>query len=329
MEPVEWTATAGGQVDDDSHGDVNLGVRSGAWSAVLRTDAPELTWSPSGERGRSWIGLRGHGFAAQMFISPWTNGAPDPTRAYAAASAGLEAGTVRYGPLGTYYGGRIAADGIWSFPNGGATDVPGPRYVGTADAILGLWRPSLSAWARGGVDAELAEGTVVSPHLSLQAHWTPEITVSGVVLGPRVEAWGGVAESQDELLRTRLGGLNPWVVPLAGAAWAEWWVEDYGVARLGGTIGVGEGGAKQLGLRVSPFVDLAGFDDQGAYGVGLGLRAWRGRLFVDATGGLAPEIPRQPGYHAMSVWFSLGWDWGTLAGPADDDPPGPPGTDWP
>lgn len=326
---TEWTATAGGQIDDDSHGDVNLGIRHGPWAAVLRTDAPELTWSPSGEHGRAWVLVRGHFFAAQMYISPWRDGAPEPESATGAASAGVEAGAIRYLPGGLYAGGRLSGDGIWALTD---TVAWGGRSVGTADAILGLWRPGLTAWARGGLDAEAGDtgqGLVLSPHLSLQAHWTPEITVGGVALGPRVEGWAGVAERQDDLLRTRLGGLNPWVVPMAGAAWAEWWVEDYGVARLGGTIGYGEAGPGRVGLRVSPFVDLAAFDAEDAYGLGVSLRAWRGRLFLDATGGVAPQIERQPGFSAMSLWFAVGWDWGTANGPAGDTPPGPPATYWP
>ncbi|MFN7147768.1 MAG: hypothetical protein ACK4YP_28620, partial [Myxococcota bacterium] len=102
----------GGQIDADPHGDANVGVRAGDWTVALRTDAPEITWAPGGERGRSWVTARGHAFAAQMFLSPWTDGAPDPARAHFAASAGLEAGWVGYGPHGTYFGGRGALDGV-------------------------------------------------------------------------------------------------------------------------------------------------------------------------------------------------------------------------
>lgn len=50
---------------------------------------------------------------------------------------------------------------------------------------------------------------------------------------PRFELRAGWARGQDRVLRTRLGGLNPYVVPLAGAAWAEWLVERYVAGRAG------------------------------------------------------------------------------------------------
>lgn len=333
--PLEWHASAGGQIDADSHGDVNLGVRSGAWSFVLRTDAPEITWAPSNDRGRAWVTARGHAFAAGLFISPWADGAPDPDRALRAASVGAEAGWVGYGPHGIYAGGRAAIDGVFFGDHGGAVAIPGPRAVATIDAIAGLWRPGFSAWARGGVDFTAPDGEGVrSPHLVGELHWAPAQHVGTVALAPRVEAWAGVADEQDALLHARIGGLSPWVVPVAGAAWAEWWAEDYAAVRIGPTVGVGEAGARSLGFRVSPFADFATFgggtgDTGSAAGFGVGVRAWRGRLFADVTGGYAPWITRQEGVSRASMWVSLGWDWGTAAGPTSETAPGPMGIYWP
>jgi hypothetical protein len=335
--PVEWLAVAGGQIDADSHGDVNLGVRRGAWTLQLRTDAPELTWAPSGERGRAWVTVRGHAFAAAMYISPWAGGAPDPDRALRASSVGGEAGWVGYGPGGLYAGGRASLDGVFfgAMPET-AFDVPSPRAVATLDALIGLWRPGLSAWMRAGVDFtdDGAGGGRRAPHLAGELHWTPDLHVGSLALAPRVEAWAGLAGNQDDLLHARIGGVNPWVVPLAGAAWAEWWAEDYAAVRAGPTVGVGDPGARSLGVRVSPFVDLAAFGggtgDQGhALGLGVGMRAWRGRLFADVTGGYAPGIARQAGVGRGSVWVAVGWDWGTAKGPTSAAAPGPMGTYWP
>jgi hypothetical protein len=327
MHPVlEWQATAGGQIDSDSHGDVNLGLRTGPWTFVLRTDAPEITWAPSDDRGRAWVTARGHAFAAAMLISPWTDGAPDPGRARRASSVGIEAGGVRYGPAGLYVGGRAAFDGVFLGPTA-AGETGAPHLVTGADLIAGWWRPDVSAWARGGADLDVVSAdATLSPHLAAELHWNPRGNRGSWAIAPRVEVWAGLAEDQGELVRARLGGLNPWVVPLAGAAWAEWWVEDYAVARLGGTVGPGTG---ETGLRASPFVDLAAFDGQEAAGFGLGVRGWRRRAFVDVTGGWAPWIAREPGVSRVSVWFSLGLDWGAGSKPASDRVPGPPGTSWP
>jgi hypothetical protein len=225
--------------------------------------------------------------------------------------------------------GVIVTDPVaYGRPTGAAP--PDARAVGTVDAIVGWYTPAARGWARAGVDIATTDATALrAPHLVGAFAWMPDWRAGGVALAPRVELHAGIAENQDDLLRTRLGGLNPWVVPLAGAAWAEWWVEDYAAARLGGTVGAGEPGAKQVGVRVSPFVDLATFDGDAAAGFGLGVRAWRGRLFADLTGGVAPWIPRQDNVGRTSVWFAVGWDWGTRAGPSDAGPPGPPGVDWP
>jgi len=336
--PVEWLAVAGGQIDADSHGDMNLGLRRGAWTLQLRTDAPELTWAPSGESGRAWITARGHAFAAAMYISPWAEGAPDPARSLRASSVGGEAGWVGYGPGGMYAGGRAAIDGVFFGAMPETTiAVPSPRAVATIDALVGLWRPGLSTWMRAGVDFA-SPGTdgegLRAPHLVGELHWTPDLHVGPLALAPRVEAWAGLAAGQDDLLHARIGGVNPWVVPVAGAAWAEWWAEDYAALRAGPTLGVGEPGARTLGLRVSPFVDLAAFGGgtgaKGrALGLGLGVRAWRGRLFADVTGGYAPFIERRADIGRSSVWFAVGWDWGTAKGPTSEAAPGPMGTYWP
>lgn len=56
--PVELRALAGAQIDSDSHGEFDVGVRSGPWSAELYTDTLDLRWSPAHEHGRSWVAAR-------------------------------------------------------------------------------------------------------------------------------------------------------------------------------------------------------------------------------------------------------------------------------
>lgn len=318
--PIDWLATISYQVDPDAHGDVSLGIRRGDFAATVRTDTTELRWSPEGDRGSSWVALRAQAWAYGLIHAPWTDGAPDPSRGLVARAGVLEAGTVRYLPRGLYAGGRLAGTGLlFAAQDATATDtrrgaVPDPRGVVTVEAIAGWWRSEVAAYARAGADA----GTLgLSPHIVGELHWAPRWVVA-----PRVELWAGWAEGQDFTTRTRLGGLNPWVVPLAGAGWGELWVEDYAAARLGPTAGTD-------GVRGGPFVDLAAFDGGATAGFGGELRVWRKRAFVDLAAGYAPWIERQEGVSRLVGWVSLGMDWGHGWTPRGDTPAGPLGSQWP
>lgn len=295
---IEWRAAVGGQIDSDSHGAVDVGVRKGAWSAELLTDTVQLRYGPEYADGRMWLAARGEFAAAGLFITPWTDGGPDPSRALLASYGGLEWGAVRY--LGPFYGGVSASARAYVFGGREETkiEVPGPEVVGELYVTGGYWRPTLQLWGQAGV--RTASG--LSPSVSVQGSWRP-----AWIVAPRVEVRAGMADNADDVLRTRLGGLTPYVVPVAGAAWAEWWVEDYGAARAGAELHLRPGAWT---VDAGPFVDLAVFDAQHAEGFGLGVKATRGRLFGEVIGGYAPWIPRQDGVGRASVWFTLGVDWG-------------------
>lgn len=119
---LEWRAALGGQLDADSHGIADVGVRSGELSAELLTDTLDLRWSPEGDRGRAWVALRGEAGAAGLFISPWQDGAPAPTSALTSFYAGVEGGAVRYLPQG-FYGGAQASARYQGFGARGETTV--------------------------------------------------------------------------------------------------------------------------------------------------------------------------------------------------------------
>lgn len=143
-------------------------------------------------------------------------------------------------------------------------------------------------------------GGATAPHAQGSARIRPDWTVA-----PLVMAWGGVAEGQDFLTRSRMGGLNPYVIPLAGAGWAEWWVEDYGVLRAGPSA--------QLGAVRLEAVGDVGWSDVsgGVWGVGLLSRTQPAarRWFVQADVGYGGGVVRAPGVGAASVWFLVGVDW--------------------
>lgn len=312
--PLEWIATGSYERDPDSHGDLTLGLRKGPFSAVVRTERPEIRWSPSDEHGHSWLSLHGHVWASRLIHAPWADGAPAPERAISAPSIGLDAGTARHAGHGFWYGGRAGAE-YYLFQARPETTiaVPDPRLIATVDLLAGRWLREFEITIRAGLDWS----EDLQPHIAADLHWGPRWLVA-----PRLEVWAGAAERQDFVTRTRMGGLSPWAVPLAGAGWGELWVEDYVVARVGPTVGV-------EGFRAGPFVDLAAWDDDATTTFGAGGRFWRGRFYVEAAGGYAPWIERQEGVSRLAAWASVGFDWGHGWTPADDLPAGPNDSVWP
>ncbi|MFT4625664.1 MAG: hypothetical protein ACI8PZ_004333 [Myxococcota bacterium] len=311
---AEWRVAVGAQADADSHGILDLGWRRGAWSVELLTDTVDGRWSPSWDGGRAWVAARVQPFAGQMLISPWVDGAPAPELALMGIQAGPEGGAVAYLPGGLYAGGALAAR-YWTFaPRGSETtaEVPAPRPVGTADAILGWWRPAAELTIRAGADLTPDR---LAPHavarLEVRPRW---------VVAPYLLAHGVIADDQDFLLTTRVGGLTPYVVPVAGAAWAEWWAEDVAAARVGPRWQPDWG---HIGL----VADVAWFDGQTAAGFATTARVAVAPWFADLAVGYAPWIERAPNVGRASVYFLLGRTWSAIrprSAPADtldaDDP---------
>ncbi len=287
----------GVDLNETPHGLVNVEVRRGAWTGSLITDTLQARWDPAGERGRAWVAGRGEFGAAGLMISPWTDGAPDPDRAMAVSYGGLEGGAVRYLSRGLYAGGQGSARYyVFSEVGQGRRSLPADHPVVGGDGLVGWWTPEAQAWARLGVDYSL--GTW-APHAHVELK-----SRADKALAPRFELRAGWAQHQDEVLRTRVGGLNPYVVPLAGAAWGELWVEDYAALRGGGGW---HGGRVEADL----LVDVVSSDVQAsAAGFALDTRWKHERLYLDADAGYAPFLLRQEGVGAWSVWLVFGREWG-------------------
>ncbi len=291
----EWRAAAGAQIDPSSHGVVDFGVRKGPWSIQLLTDTLDLRWAPESDRGRWWIAARGEAFAAGLLITPWTRGAPDPTRALTASYGGLEGGFLRYfGPV--YLGAQLAERGyVFGAREQTAIPVPGITSLLSADFVAGYYQPSLHVWVRAGIDLQ---DKALSAHVAGEGVFRP-----AGLLAPRLEVRAGWGFQQTDLTRTRLGGLNPYVVPLAGAGWAEFWVENYAAGRAGLTL-------KTKHVEAGVLVDAAAFEGTIATGLAGTVRGtWR-RWFAEATVGWAPGIPRQDGVWRVAMWALIGTDWG-------------------
>lgn len=291
-EAIEWRVAAGAQIDSDSHGLVDVAAAGGPWSASLYTDTVQLRWAPEHVSGRHWVALQAEAAAAGLVISPWTNGAPDPSRALVGSTAGVEGGSLRYGPHGLYGGASLALT-QWVFGRKSAATTsmpPSDRAIGVADALGGWWRPWTDGWLRAGLDGQLGQ---VEAHAHLTARLHPDWRVA-----PLVECRAGAATDVDEVTATRLGGLVPHVVPVAGAAWAEWWVEDYAAIRVGPRVNAGP-------WHFGAVADAARFDADHAEGFGLIAAYDRAPWSADAHVGWAPWIERAEGVSRGSVYVRV------------------------
>lgn len=303
--PWQGRFAVGGEISATSFGIIDLGLRKGPLSIQVLTDTLDLRWAPEVTRGRYFVGLRVQTFAAGLMFSPWRDGAPDPSRAWNAAYVGADGGYVRY-LSGGWYAGVQGSARLYLFWARESTTVPppGPTPLFTAELLLGHYTKDSHISLRAGADAELA---IASPHVIVEAVVRPDWAFA-----PHVEARAAWAMNQDVLMRTRLGGLNPYVVPLAGAAWAEFWVESYVALRAGPSIRARLPGRGAHTLQLTAVGDVAGTEGSLLAGFGL-LTRWRyRRLFVDASLGYAPWIKRQEGVARTAGFLLVGADWGSF-----------------
>ena len=298
LRPWEWRGSFGGEFGSTSHGTFDLGVRRGPFVIELLSDTLEVRWAPESATGRWWVALRGEAIAAGLMISPWTNGKPDPSRDLYAGYLGGDAGWIHYvSPL--YLGVHGMLREYFFAGNSDTTiAVPDPATLATLEAVVGRYVPGFHVWMRGGVDVRPGAQTVLQPHLAGEATIRPELE-----LAPAVELRAGWASGQDFITLTRVGGLNPYVVPVAGAGWAEWWVQNYVAARLG----INWRGPR---LELGALADVAIFDS--GFHAGFAVRGgWhQGRYSLDAELGYAPWIARGPEVDRISFYLLAAMAWG-------------------
>jgi hypothetical protein len=295
---ITCLAAVGGQINADPHGELTLSLGGPRARLGWYTDTLLARAEAERPQGRGWAELGGQFAGAGLLAWPWRDGAPAPEAALFASTLGGEVGAQRYLPAGLYLGGTLSLR-RWRFSavEGSTAAPPEPRNIAQAELIGGLYRSeAVHLWGRAGLSQE---GPQSAPHLVGEARYQP----IDRRIGPHLRLSAGLAEGQTDRTTTRLGGLNPHVVPLAGAGWGEWWVEDYAALRVGASVGRPQ--AEDWGLRVAPIVDLAAFDGQRAYGLGALVRAHRGRGALVLDLGHAPAIVRQPGIGRSSLYLSL------------------------
>ena len=301
--PLDLLAAAGGQIDASSHGDLTLQLAAPHAAIALYTDTLELRADHPLPHGKIEGARRGEGGAAGLFISPWTDGAPDPARALAASYAGGRIGAQRYLPRGAYLGAQAQGARWWFSPLDSTTIAPLANRTVLQGALgAGLYHDEARRlYLSGGLD--LDDGAP-APFLRGEGHFTP----TNRRVAPHLEAWGGLAAGESAVTRTRVGGLHPYGVPLAGAGWAEWWAEDYVVGRLGLSMGDPAGVPERRSLRLAMVVDAGNVDGLGVTGLGTLLDADWGGLFGRVHAGYLPSAVRPPGVSRLSMYLSAGWE---------------------
>lgn len=305
--PWQFRAAAGAQLDSSSHGVVDLGARKGPLSLQLLTDTVELRFEPEDRGGRWWLAVRGEAGAAGLFPSPWRAGSPDDARSLLAFYAGLEGGALAYLPHGLYLGVEGTAR-RWFFRATDSTQgsVPEDRFVISPSMLAGWWSKPFHVWIRAGADVD---GGDTSGRLTMELTLFPWARHRRATprpwLTPLVEVHAGWLDDPSDVTRERIGGLNPYVVPLAGAGWAELWAERWAAIRAGPALELGP-------LRLALVADGVRYEGGKAYGLALLSRVTFGALYGEASLGFAPELERGPGVSRFSGWLLAGFDWTAL-----------------
>lgn len=266
----------GGQFEASSHGIANVIARQRGWEVAMITDTFQVRYDGRGSKGRWWAAARGQFGAVGLVSTRWVDGSPSPEDSQLGFSFGPEGGAVAYLDGGFYLGvqGSLRYYTFVALPE--TQQLARARPVGVAEVLAGWWTEQADVYVRGGV--------------TWSKGWVPGVHVVGDIhpvgpVAPWIQIHAGVAENADIVTATRLGGMNPYVVPVAGVAWAEFWVEDYAAVRVGPRFRSGE-------HWVAPLVDGAVFDDRQVWGVGGMGHLQVKRFGLDVGAGVAPELER-------------------------------------
>lgn len=299
--PVMWRWSSGGHLQERPNGVIDLGVRRGPWSAELLTDTLDLRFHKTHPWGRWWVGGRAAAFAAQMLFNPWEDGAFVPDAALGASYLGVDAGVAWNLPRGLYLNAtaQTRAYRFFALPIT-EVSVPAPVVVTSPELTFGWWRSTgLNAALRVGFDQWR---DTLAPKASASMVWRPSTST----LTPWIEAHVGSASRQDVLTRTRVGGVTPYAVPLAGAAWAEFLAEDYAVLRLGPSLNLDS-------VQLAVVADLAWMslvaNERRELGLAFVGRYNAARFFIDLSAGGSPTLARPGAVPAMSMWVLVGRPW--------------------
>ena len=296
---TNWAWQAGAAIESSAtpHAIIDVTAEGNDIRMALQTDTLDLRYGPTQSWGRWWMGARLATFGAELLFSPWLGGAPLPEAALRASYAGIDGGVILHLPQGWYFGGRTSAR-IYNFGeiDSTAVAVPDNTHRLTPDLMIGHWSETLKIEVVGGLEWTGEDVThAISGHLALEPTWL----VRPLLL---VHA-GHLGDSTPPLARKRVGGLNPYVVPFSGAAWAEWWARRYAVVRGG------------VGWVPNPFsvrlvYDLGFIDDSNLKHGGCVRLDYRDADWeISLAAGYGFGIVRQPGVSALSLWAGYSRSW--------------------
>jgi hypothetical protein len=301
---------------------------------VLDFNSDTLRLSVEGLRfGRVELGAVAGGelFIAGLLGDYWKDGHDDVARGFRASW--VAAGAWAKLDLAPSFLELSVSGRRWFFSK---TDDTGARLILPPEAWVGEWRLRYTLWALA-PDPSLWEaqrpfprlrGVAFGVELSLDARsqtyrWgldDPRNDPSSLVLGARqwlragarltsrlrlqIEELAVWLSGADDLDRVRIGGLNPWTVPVAGQPWPSHLASKLASAQVSLHIRVWRE------FEVGALVDGVVLDDlhrngssPGAlFGVGafvdFRLRGWQ----LDVRGGYSPPA-------GTSLFASLGWGW--------------------
>lgn len=297
---ADWRVLGGGEFNADPHGIIEVGYRDELIQIEWLTNTLELKREMVTDSGRKWGAIRGEAVMAGLLPFPWVDGRPAPELGSDASLARVEFGSVKYYQWSMYAGGIVQLGKEW-FAHGRDSLFRSElqnRFVTHPQIILGRYTEELHAYLQIGNYLLDIDTKAIQNYAQAHLYWKPKWRFA-----PTVESHAATSENLDALHRFRIGGLNPYVIPLAGAAWGEWWAEEFASLQLGIPVNIT---VKQTTTSLKPIVDFARFDEQSAYGFGFELGTIYDRFIINMGWGMAPSIQRAKGVGHQSLWIEVG-----------------------
>lgn len=298
---------------------------------------------PLGERTRLGVTLTGEYAFAGLLVDHHVEGENQPERGFLASYVEGELWLKHHYPRSAW--SELSVTGRrWFFARSDETDpalvLPPEAWVLSPTLRLGWWRlapdagwrdrhrlfPRLRGFAfgvEGGVDLRSAArpwGAIGPAFARPDPRNDPSAIIPrvrqwallGVPLGPRarieIEERAGIGFGEDDLSRVRLGGQNPYSVPVPGAPWAAWLSDAFVAGRLSAPVEVARG--VELGPTAAA-VWLRDPERDGGREAGLvwgggatASLAW-GTWQLDLRGGVSPSAAREGA--SWSLWLGVGW----------------------